>query len=138
MKSTFFKNIDKIKFEGRESDNPLAFKWYDENRVVGGKTLKEHLRFATAYWHTFNNKGGDPFGAPTETFAWDKKEDAIGRAKDKMDAAFEFMSKLGTPYYCFHDVDVVDEAPTLAAFEERIQEMVAYAKQKQQDTGIKL
>ena len=114
MKSTFFKNIDKIKFEGRESDNPLAFKWYDENRVVGGKTLKEHLRFATAYWHTFNNKGGDPFGAPTETFAWDKKEDAIGRAKDKMDAAFEFMSKLGTPYYCFHDVDVVDEAPTLA------------------------
>ncbi|WP_417445069.1 xylose isomerase [Joostella sp.] len=138
MKSTFFKNIEKIKFEGRESDNPLAFKWYDENRVVGGKTLKEHLRFATAYWHTFNNKGGDPFGAPTETFAWDKKEDAIGRAKDKMDAAFEFMAKLGTPYYCFHDVDVVDEAPTLAEFEDRIQEMVAYAKQKQEDTGIKL
>ncbi|MEL4307741.1 xylose isomerase [Joostella sp. CR20] len=138
MKSTFFKNIDKIQFEGRESDNPLAFKWYDENKVVAGKTLKEHLRFATAYWHTFNNKGGDPFGAPTETFAWDQSNDVIGRAKDKMDAAFEFMSKLGTPFYCFHDVDVVDEAPTLAEFEGRIQEMVAYAKQKQEETGIKL
>lgn len=138
MSTTYFKNIDKIKFEGKDSTNPLAFKWYDENRVVAGKTLKEHLRFATAYWHTFNNKGGDPFGAPTEVFAWDQHSDAIDRAKAKMDAAFEFMSKLGTPYYCFHDVDVVDEAPSLADFEKRIQTMVEYAKQKQQDTGIKL
>lgn len=138
MGTTYFKSVDKIKFEGRDSKNPLAFKWYDENRVVGGKTLKEHLRFATAYWHTFNNKGGDPFGAPTEVFAWDQFDDAIDRAKAKMDAAFEFMSKLGTPYYCFHDVDVVDEAPTLAEFEKRVETMVAYAKQKQQDTGIKL
>ncbi|QLE01895.1 xylose isomerase [Galbibacter sp. BG1] len=138
MKSTYFKNIDKIQYEGRESDNPLAFKWYDENRVVAGKSLKEHLRFATAYWHTFNNKGGDPFGAPTETFAWDKNNDPVGRAKDKMDAAFEFMSKLGTPFYCFHDVDVVDEAPTLNEFENRIQEMVSYAKEKQKESGIKL
>jgi len=138
MSTTYFKNIDKIKFEGRDSKNPLAFKWYDENRVVGGKTLKEHLRFATAYWHTFNNKGGDPFGAPTEVFAWDQHADAIDRAKAKMDAAFEFMSKLGTPYYCFHDVDVVDEAPTLAEFEKRMQTMVDYAKQQQQDSGIKL
>ena len=138
MSTTYFKNIDTIKFEGRESDNPLAFKWYDENRVVAGKTLKEHLRFAMAYWHTLCNKGGDPFGSPTETFAWDKSDNVIARAKDKMDAGFEFMTKLGIPYYCFHDVDVVDEAPTLAEFENRIQTMVEYAKQKQQDSGIKL
>ncbi|WP_029033789.1 xylose isomerase [Salinimicrobium terrae] len=134
----FFKDIDQIKFEGRDSDNPLAFKWYDENKVVAGKTLKEHLRFATAYWHTFNNTGADPFGPGTETFAWDKSNDPITRAKDKMDAAFEFMTKLGSPFYCFHDVDVVDEAPTLAEFEKRLQTMVEYAKQKQKESGIKL
>ncbi len=134
----YFKNIQKIKFEGRDSKNPLAFKWYDENRIVAGKTLKEHLRFATAYWHTFNNTGADPFGPGTETFVWDKSEDPIQRAKAKMDAAFEFMSKLGIPYYCFHDVDVVDEAPTLGEFEKRIQTMVEYAKEKQQESGIKL
>lgn len=135
---TFFKGIDPIKFEGRESHNPLAFKWYDENKVIAGKTLKEHLRFAVAYWHTFNNKGGDPFGAPTETFEWDKKENVIERAKDKMDAAFEFTSKLGVPYYCFHDIDIVDDCDSLLEFEKRMQIMVDYAKQKQKDTGIKL
>ena len=134
MSKTFFKNIEKIQFEGRESDNPLAFKWYDEDKIVAGKTLKEHLRFAVAYWHTFNNKGGDPFGADTETFEWDKKQDPIERAKDKMDAAFEFIQKLNVPYYCFHDVDVVDEAPTLKEFEKRIQTMVEYAKQKQNES----
>ena len=134
----FFKNIEKIQFEGRDSKNPMAFKWYDENRMIGGKTLKEHLRFATAYWHTFNNTGADPFGPGTETFEWDKSNDPIQRAKDKMDAAFEFMTKLGTPYYCFHDVDVVDEASDLAEFEKRIQTMTEYAKQKQQESGIKL
>lgn len=137
-KQIYFKNIDTIKFEGRESNNPLAFKWYDENRVVAGKTLKEHLRFSMAYWHTLCNTGGDPFGAGTETFSWNKNEDAVQRAKDKMDAAFEFMSKLGIPYYCFHDLDLVDEAPTLAAFESRVKELVAYAKIKQEETGIKL
>ena len=136
MSKTFFKNIEKIQFEGRESDNPLAFKWYDEDKIVAGKTLKEHLRFAVAYWHTFNNKGGDPFGADTETFEWDKKQDPIERAKDKMDAAFEFIQKLNVPFYCFQDV--VDEAPTLKEFEKRIQTMVEYAKQKQNETGIKL
>ena len=135
---TFFKNIGTIKFEGKESKNPLAYKWYDESKVVGGKTLKEHLRFAMAYWHTFNNKGGDPFGAPTETFQWDKKDDVIGRAKDKMDAAFEFMQKMGLPYYCFHDIDIVDDSPSLSEFEGRIETMVDYAKQKQEDSGIKL
>ena len=136
--NTFFKGIDKIKFEGRESSNPLAYKWYDENKVVAGKTLKEHLRFAVAYWHTFNNKGGDPFGAETETFEWDKKENVIDRAKDKMDAAFEFIEKLGVPYYCFHDIDVVDDCSSLSEFEKRMETMVDYAKQKQQETGIKL
>lgn len=134
----FFKNIDSIKFEGKESKNPFAFKYYDENRSIAGKTLKEHLRFATAYWHTFNNTGADPFGPGTETFAWDKSEDPITRAKDKMDAAFEFMTKLGTPFYCFHDVDVVDEAPTLKEFEKRVHTMVDYAKEKQQESGVKL
>ncbi|PVX45633.1 D-xylose isomerase [Flavobacterium sp. 103] len=137
-KQSYFKNIDTIKFEGRESTNPLAFKWYDENRVVAGKTLKEHLRFSMAYWHTLCNTGGDPFGAGTETFAWDKSQDVIQRAKDKMDAAFEFMNKLGIPYYCFHDIDMVDDAPTLEEFEKRVQALVAYAKIKQEETGIKL
>ena len=138
MESKFFKNVGKIEFEGRESTNPLAYKWYDENKMVAGKTLKEHLRFAMAYWHTLNNTGADPFGDPTELFQWDKSEDVITRAKDKMDAAFEFIQKLGLPFYCFHDVDVVDDAPTLAEFEKRMETMVEYAKQKQQDTGVKL
>lgn len=138
MSNRFFKGIDKIKFEGRESSNPLAYKWYDENKKVAGKTLKEHLRFAVAYWHTFNNTGGDPFGAPTETFEWDKKENVIDRAKDKMDAAFEFIEKLSIPYYCFHDVDVVDDCSSLSEFEKRMETMVDYAKSKQKETGIKL
>ncbi len=134
----FFKDIDTIKFEGKDSKNPFAFKYYDENRSIAGKTLKEHLRFATAYWHTFNNTGADPFGPGTEKFVWDRSDDPITRAKDKMDAAFEFMTKLGMPFYCFHDVDVVDEAPTLKEFEKRVHTMVDYAKQKQQESGIEL
>ena len=136
--STYFKDINKIQFEGKGSDNPLAFKYYDENKVVAGKTLKEHMRFAMAYWHTLNNTGSDPFGAPTETFEWDKNSDPVGRAKDKMDAAFEFMTKLGLPYYCFHDIDVVDEAPTLGEFENRMRALVDYAKIKQKESGIEL
>ncbi len=138
MENKFFKNVDKIQFEGKESRNPLAFKYYDENKVVAGKPLKDHMRFAMAYWHTFNNTGSDPFGAPTEVFEWDKSSDAVTRAKDKMDAAFEFIQKLGLEFYCFHDVDVVDDAPTLGEFEKRMQTMVDYAKQKQQETGVKL
>jgi xylose isomerase len=134
----FFPGIKQIKFEGKESDNPLAFKFYDENRVVAGKTLKDHLRFATAYWHSFSNTGGDPFGPGTKTFPWDQKSDVIGRAKDKMDAAFEFITKLGTPFYCFHDVDVVDDTGNLKQLEENLQTMVEYAKQKQQASGVRL
>ena len=104
----FFKNIGQVKYEGTESDNPLSYRWYDENKVVAGKTLKEHLRFACAYWHSFVGSGADPFGEATHLFAWDEKSDAVDRAKDKADAAFEFITKLGMPYYCFHDVDAVD------------------------------
>lgn len=134
----YFKGISKIQFEGRESDNPLAFKWYDENRVIGDKTMKEHMRFAVAYWHTFCGTGADPFGPGTKEFPWDAKNDAVERAKDKMDAAFEFITKLGVPYYCFHDVDLVDEGPTITEYERRMQAIVDYAKAKQMASGVKL
>ncbi|WP_210489372.1 xylose isomerase [Rufibacter aurantiacus] len=134
----YFKGIGQIKFEGPETDNPLAYRWYDENRVVAGKTLKEHLKFSVAYWHSFNANGSDPFGGPTLNFAWDQSSDVIERAKAKMDAAFEFISKLGMPYYCFHDVDVVDFGNDVLENERRLQTMVEYAKQKQAETGIKL
>jgi xylose isomerase len=137
-KTEFFKGIDTIRFEGRESDNPLSFKWYDENRVVGGKTMKEHLRFAVSYWHTFTGTGGDPFGPGTKSFAWDSHHEIINRAKDKMDAAFEFFTKLGTPYYCFHDIDLVDEGDSLAEYERNLQAIVEYAKEHQAASGIKL
>ena len=134
----YFDGIPKIKFEGRGTDNPLAFRWYDENRVVAGKTMKEHLRFAVSYWHTFCGTGGDPFGAPTKDFAWNHGKDAISRAKKKMDAAFEFITKLGVPYYCFHDIDVVEEGDSIAEYESNMQTMTAFAKEKQAETGVKL
>jgi xylose isomerase len=134
----FFKGIGNIKFEGTESDNPLAFRWYDAERVVAGKKLKDHLRFAGAYWHSFCGNGADPFGAPTHIFPWDKKSDAVERAKDKMDAAFEFLTKMSIPYYCFHDLDVVDYGTDINENDRRLQALTAYAKEKQQQTGIKL
>ncbi|MBX2963157.1 MAG: xylose isomerase [Cyclobacteriaceae bacterium] len=137
-KSSFFKEIPKIKYEGRESKNPLAFKYYDSKRKVGKKTMADHLRFAVAYWHTFCGTGGDPFGAATKNFPWLQNPDPVQRAKDKMDAAFEFANKLGINFYCFHDYDLVDEAPTLKESEKRLTAIVQYAKQKQKETGIKL
>lgn len=134
----FFKGINQIKFEGLESDNPLAFRWYDENRVVAGKTLKDHFRFAGAYWHSFVGNGSDPFGAPTHIFPWDKKADPIEKAKDKMDAAFEFLTKMNLPFYCFHDVDVVEYGNDIVENERRLQALVDYAKQKQAASGVKL
>jgi len=134
----FFKGIGQIKFEGRNSDNPLAFRWYEADRVVAGKTMAEHLRFACAYWHSFCGNGADPFGGPTHIFAWDEKSDAVERAKDKMDAAFEFITKMNLPYYCFHDVDVVDYGNDVAENERRLQALVEYAKQKQAESGVKL
>ena len=134
----YFKGLGQIKYEGLQSDNPLAFRWYDENKVVGGKTMKEHFKFACAYWHSFNGNGSDPFGGATHIFPWDASSDPIQRAKDKMDAAFEFITKMGLPYYCFHDVDVVDYTNDVADNEKRLQTLVEYAKQKQQQSGVKL
>ena len=134
----FFPGIGHIQFEGRESDNPLAFKWYDENKIIAGKKLKDYLKFAVAYWHSFCNTGGDPFGPGTKLFPWNESGDSIQAAKDKMDAAFEFLTKLGVPYYCFHDIDLVDEGNSAAEYEKRLQAIVDYAKQKQAASGVKL
>jgi len=134
----FFKGIGQVKFEGLESNNPLAFRWYDENRIVAGKTMKEHLRFACAYWHSFVATGGDPFGEATIIHPWNEKADAVERAKDKMDAAFEFITKMNLPYYCFHDVDLVDYTNDVLENERRLQAIVDYAKQKQAESGVKL
>jgi len=134
----FFPGIGKIKFEGQESNNPLAFRCYDESRVIAGKTMKDHLRFAVCYWHTFCGTGSDPFGPGTKVFPWDAASDAVQAAKDKMDAAFEFITKLGAPYYCFHDIDLVNEGNSIAEYENRLQTMVNYAKAKQAASGVKL
>lgn len=134
----YFKGISQIKYEGRDSDNPLAFRWYDENKVVGGKTMKEYLRFACAYWHSFCGNGADPFGEPTHLFSWNEKADAVERAKDKADAAFEFITKLGLPYYCFHDLDVVDYTNDVKENDKRLQAITAYLGEKQKESGVKL
>ena len=109
MSKEFFGSIEKIKFEGRESKNPFAFKWYDENRIVNGRTMKEQLRFAMAYWHTLLGTGGDPFGPGTKVFPWEQASDLMQRNHDRMDAAFEIASKLGIPFWCFHDTDVAGD-----------------------------
>ena len=137
-KKEYFKKIPQIKYEGVKSDNPLAFRWYDENKKIAGKTMKEHLKFACAYWHSFNGNGSDPFGEPTHIFPWNEKEDAVKRAKDKMDTAFEFITKMNMPYYCFHDVDVVDYTNDVAENEKRLKAITAYAKQKQEESGAQL
>lgn len=134
----YFKGIGPVKYEGLDSDTPLAYRWYDPKRVVAGKTLEEHLKFAVSYWHSFNGNGGDPFGGPTHFFQWDEKSDKIARAKDKADAAFEFITKLGLPYYCFHDVDVVDYDGTVAENEQALQTLTEYLAAKQKASGVKL
>lgn len=137
-KKEFFKGIPGIRYEGRESDNPLAFRWYDENKMVAGKTMKEYLRFACAYWHSFGGNGSDPFGEPTHLFPWNDISNAVERAKEKADAAFEFMTKLGLPYYCFHDWDVVDHTNDIKENERRLTAITSYLKQKQEASGMKL
>jgi len=134
----YFKGIPQIKFEGAGSDNPWSFKYYDQNKVVAGKTMKAHFKFAVAYWHTFCGDGGDPFGAGTKSFPWDVKSNALDKARDKMDAAFEFFTKVGVDYYCFHDVDLVDEGETFAESSRRLSLITDYALEKQAATGIKV
>ncbi len=136
--TTFFPSVSKISFEGPSSDNPLAFKYYNPVQKVGSKTMEEHFRFAIAYWHTFCNVGGDPFGPGTKNFPWDRLRDPIDRAKEKADAAFEFITKLGVPYYCFHDVDMVDDGDTVFELEKRLEKIIPYVKQKQETSGVKL
>jgi xylose isomerase len=134
----YFKGIGKIKFEGRDSKNPLAFKWYDESKIVFGKTMKEYMRFAVAYWHTFCGEGGDPFGPGSVSRPWKDGSDAIARGKAKMDAAFEFITKIGIPFYCFHDFDIVEEGSSIQESDKRMQAIVDYAKEKQAASGVKL
>ena len=134
----YFKGIGAIKFEGLNSDNPLSYRWYDENKIVAGKTMKEWLRFAVAYWHSFVGNGADPFGEPSIIYPWNENSDAVARAKDKADAAFEFITKLGLPYYCFHDVDVVDFTNDVQDNDKRLQTLTAYLKEKQDASGVKL
>lgn len=134
----FFKGIPAIKYEGLQSDNPLAYRWYDETKVVAGKPMKDWLRFAVAYWHSFCGSGADPFGEATHLFPWDVKKDPIEKAKDKADAAFEFITKLGLPYYCFHDVDVVEYTNDVNDNDKRLDALTQYLKEKQAASGVKL
>ena len=134
----YFANIGKIPFEGAESKNPMAFHYYEPERVVMGKKMKDWLRFAMAWWHTLCAEGGDQFGPGTKTFPWNDSANPVEAAKHKVDAGFEFMQKMGIPYYCFHDVDLCQEADTVEEYEKNLKEVVAYLKQKQEETGIKL
>ena len=138
MKKEFFPEIPAVKFEGTESKNPLAFRYYDANRVVMGKKMSEWMKFAMCWWHTLCAEGADQFGPGTKSFPWNASSDPIQAAKDKADAGFEIMQKLGIGYYCFHDVDLVAEAPDVETYEKNLKEIVAYLKQKQAETGIKL
>lgn len=134
----YFKGIGEIKFEGKTSDNPLAFKYYNPEQVVAGKTMREHFKFAIAYWHTFCGQGSDPFGPGTQSFEWDKSSDPVQAAKDKADAAFEFISKMGFDYFCFHDYDLIQEGATFAESEKRLATITEYLKEKKAASNIKL
>ena len=136
--SQYFPQIDKIKFEGKDSKNPMAYHYYDPEQVVAGKKMKDWFKFAMAWWHTLCAEGADQFGGGTKTFPWNASACPIERAKAKVDAGFEIMQKLGIEYYCFHDVDLVDEAATIEEYEANLKEVVAYLKAKQAETGIKL
>ena len=117
MAKEYFPEIGKIKFEGKESKNPMAFHYYDAEKVIMGKPMKDWLRFAMAWWHTLCAEGGDQFGGGTKKFPWNEGADAVTIAKQKADAGFEIMQKLGIPYYCFHDVDLVSEGSSIAEYE---------------------
>src|SRR5690242_20201353 len=133
----YFANIPQIKFEGKGSDNPLAFKHYDPTQVVLGKTMEEHLRYAVAYWHTYTGTGADPFGAGTAVRDWDKLS-GLDQAKARVEANFEFMEKLNIPYYCFHDRDIAPEGATLQETNKNLDVIVAMLKVNMKATGKKL
>jgi xylose isomerase len=133
----YFPGIGRIPFEGRGSDNPMAFKVYDATKVIGGKTMQDHLRFAACYWHTFCNAGHDPFGPGTRQFPWEVGS-PMATAEAKVDAAFEFFTKLGVPYWCFHDIDLAPDADDVGVYEKNLTHMVGLAKARQDATGMKL
>ena len=128
MAKEFFPGIEKIKYEGIESRNPMAFRYYDANKVIMGKTMAEWLKFAMAWWHTLCAEGADQFGGGTKVFPWNAAADKVQAAKDKVDAGFEFMQKIGIEYYCFHDIDLCAEAETIEEYEANLKEVVAYLK----------
>jgi xylose isomerase len=134
----YYKGIGQIKYEGKESDNPLAFKYYNPSQLVAGKTMSEHFKFAVAYWHTFCGVGADPFGPGTQNFPWDQSDDPLQAAKDKADAAFEFITKMGFNYFCFHDYDLIQEGPSFLESEKRLSTIVEYIKNKKNKSGVKL
>jgi xylose isomerase len=134
----YYKGIGDIKYEGKNSTNPFSFKYYDPNKIVAGKTLKEHFRFAIAYWHSFCGQGTDPFGSGTQNFLWDKSQDPYQAAKDKADAAFELITKMGFDYFCFHDFDLIQEGESLKESEKRLLYITDYIKLKQNQSGVKV
>ena len=134
----YFPQISKIPFEGHEGKNPLAFHYYEPDRIVLGKPMKEWLRFALAWWHTLGQASGDQFGGQTRSYEWDRADDPMQRAKDKMDAGFEIMQKLGIEFFCFHDIDLIEDSEDIAVYEARMKEITDYALEKMRQTGIKL
>jgi xylose isomerase len=134
----YFPGIGQIEYEGPGSDNPLGFKAYDASRVVAGKTMEEHLRFAVCYWHTFCAEGADPFGPGTRVHPWGGSSDPMENARNKLDAAFEFFTKLNAPFYCFHDRDMAPEGATVEESEARLTAMVSMAGERQEATGVNL
>lgn len=132
-----FKGIDRIKYEGRDSDNPLAFKWYNEDEKVAGKPMKDHLRFAVAYWHSFCGDGSDQFGDPTRFFPWDNVKDPLDKARQKLESAFDFITRIGSPFYCFHDTDLVGNG-TVFEIEKRLDKIIPLVKNMQDSTGTNL
>ena len=134
----YYKGIGDIKFEGKNSTNPFSFKYYDPNKIVAGRALKDHFKFAIAYWHSFCGQGTDPFGSATQNFLWDKPQDPYQAAKDKADAAFEFITKMGFDYFCFHDFDLIQEGVSLKESENRLLFITDYIKIKQKESGVKV
>ncbi|MFR9593782.1 MAG: xylose isomerase, partial [Rikenellaceae bacterium] len=134
----YFPSVKKIQFEGVESKNAMAFRYYDPEKVVYGRKMKDWFKFSMAWWHTLCAEGGDQFGGGTNKQEWKVEGSALEQAKAKMDAGFEFMQKIGIEYYCFHDIDLIDEGASAEEYEANLKAIVAYAKQKQAQTGIKL
>ena len=138
MAAAAFPKIKKIRYEGPDSKNPLSFRYYDEDEVIEGKTMKEHLRFSVVYWHTFRNGLSDPFGVATAIRPWDDGTDSVKNAQKRARVAFEFFEKLGAPFYAFHDRDVAPEGSSLSRTNKNLDAVVKVLKAEQERTGVKL